>query len=145
MSVLVDTSIWSLALRRLRSSLNATELMLVKDWDRLVMDQRAKIIGPIRQEVLSGISEAEKFEVLRQVLNPFRDETILDRDYIDAATLSNRCRSSGVSVSAVDALICAVAIRLGLPIYSTDKDFKQIKRFAAISLYTPESTRRQVH
>lgn len=145
MNVLVDTSVWSLALRRLRSDLNPKELGLVEEWDQLVLDGRATIIGPIRQEVLSGIREKKQFEVLREVLDPFPDETIIDRDYIDAARVTNRCRSSGVNVSAVDALICAVAMRLESPIYSTDKDFQQIERFATISLYSPASKRRRVH
>jgi hypothetical protein len=109
------------------------------------MDGRAKIIGPIRQEVLSGIRGKEQFEVLRKVLSPFPDAEILDHDYIDAAMVTNRCRATGVSVSAVDALICAVATRTGSPIYSTDKDFRQIERFVEISLHAPESTPRRIH
>lgn len=144
MNVLVDTSIWSLALRRLRSDLNPAERVLVHDWERLVTERRATIIGPIRQEVLSGIREAEKFEALLKVLAPFPDEAIVDIDYVDAARITNRCRSAGLAVSAIDSLICAVAVRVGSPIYSTDHDFQRIKRFVAISLHATESPHRQL-
>ena len=105
---------------------------------------RFSIIGPIRQEVLSGIREAEKLEALRKVLAPFPDKDIVDIDYVDAARITNRCRSAGLAVSAIDALICAVAVRLESPIYSTDQDFRRISRLVAISLHEPESPRRQL-
>ena len=53
--ILIDTCIWSLALRRTRKDLNPQERKLYFRWRELVIDGSAALIGPIRQELLSGI------------------------------------------------------------------------------------------
>lgn len=60
--VLVDTPIWSLALRRTHTDLNPRERLLTGALRDLVRDGVAGIIGPIRQEVLSGIRVESVFE-----------------------------------------------------------------------------------
>ena len=50
MKVLVDTSIWSLAFRRR----NPVRDAYVTELERLVEEMRIQMIGPIRQEILSG-------------------------------------------------------------------------------------------
>ena len=71
MQVLVDTCIWSLALRLQTRHLNASEALLREELGNIVEEGRAQLIGPIRQELLSGIREAAQFERLREHLRGF--------------------------------------------------------------------------
>jgi predicted nucleic acid-binding protein len=136
MSVLVDTSIWSLALRRRERDLSGRERMLVAELAELVRDGRAKIIGLIRQELLSGIKTRAQFEKLRETLRAFRDELVDTEDHEAAAVASNDCRAKGVAVSVVDVLICAVARRRDIAIFTTDPDFENYARELALKLHT---------
>jgi predicted nucleic acid-binding protein len=134
LSVLVDTSIWSLALRRRRGDLHPEESVLVKRWEGLVRKGQAVIIGPIRQEILSGLRSTEQFERLRERLDPFDDLPILQSDYEEAARLFNRLRSRGITGTPTDLLICAVAQRLGTSIFTTDEDFRAYARHLTIRI-----------
>ena len=112
MKVLADTSVWSLALRRRKSSeLSAEERRLTRSLSEAISDGRVVMIGPIRQELLSGIKEAGQFEKLRVNLEPFSDEQLDSRDYEEAARMYNVCRTQGVECGPVDMLICCVALR----------------------------------
>ena len=104
MNVLVDTSVWSLALRRKSENLNTTEKFIVAELSELVREGRARLIGLVRQELLSGIKAAEHFETLRLHLRAFPDESIDTSDYEEAAKAGNRCRGKGIVVSIVDIL-----------------------------------------
>jgi len=122
MKVLVDTSVWSLALRRRASpKLSADDSKLVNALSEAITDARVAMIGPIRQELLSGIKEAAQFEKLKRALQPFRDEAIETADYEEAARLYNLCRSRGVECGPVDILICAVAWRRSWDVLTTDE------------------------
>lgn len=136
MTVLVDTSVWSLALRR-RSGTSAARVHVTEELARLVDEGRAALIGPIRQELLSGVRDATQFVLLRERLRAFDDIAIGLADYEDAAELSNRCRAKGVQGSSVDFLICAVALRRHLPIFTTDRDFTHFTAAIPILLHTP--------
>ncbi len=85
MMVLVDTSVWSLALRRKAGDLNAHERDLTLALTELIREGRAQIVGVIRQELLSGIREAERFEKLRNYLRAFDEPTLEIADYEAAA------------------------------------------------------------
>jgi predicted nucleic acid-binding protein len=136
MSVLVDTSVWSLALRRRPRDLSNGERAVVREFTGLVHDGRARIIGLIRQEVLSGIKTSSQFEELRQTLSAFRDEPVDTADHEAAAKAGNDCRTKGIAVSLVDILICAIAQRRGLAIFSTDPDFKNYARVLPLKLHS---------
>lgn len=64
MNVLVDTSVWSLARRG-----GSPNEAVVSELRSLIADARAVIIGPVRHEILSGITRQEQFERLRQALS----------------------------------------------------------------------------
>jgi hypothetical protein len=85
MNVLVGTSVWSLALRRKTASLNATEKFIVAELSEIVREGRARLIGLVRQELLSGIKTTEQFEKLRLHLRSFPDEPIDTADHEEAA------------------------------------------------------------
>jgi predicted nucleic acid-binding protein len=135
MSVLVDTPIWSLALRRPSARLSAQELRRVEEWKRLVSDGRARIAGIIRQEVLSGIRDAADFERLRERLAAFDDVPARSADHETAASYFNACRAKGVAASSFDALICALAARHDLSVFTTDADFSRYAAVLPIRLY----------
>src|SRR5260370_25174482 len=111
MNVIVDTPVWSLVLRRHPGQLGVAEQNLAKALVELVQESRVQMLGPIRQELLSGIREKTQFEKIREYLRAFEEPSLDAADYEDAARASNQCRSSGISGSAVDFLICAVAQR----------------------------------
>jgi predicted nucleic acid-binding protein len=133
--VLVDTNIWSLALRRSVKHLNALESEQIAQFRDLVQDDRVKLIGPVRQELLTGIRERLQFEQVRKQLQAFSDEPAMTRDYEEAAQCSNRCRSRGISGSNTDFLICAMAMGRGWQIFTADADFQAYVKVLAIQLF----------
>ncbi len=136
MLVLVDTPIWSLALRRRDTDLSSREQRLTASLRELIRDARAQLVGPIRQELLSGIRQEASFTKLRDQLRAF-DEPRLDvADYEEAARMNNQCRSRGVAGSAVDFLICAAALRRNWQIFTTDRDFTRYAAILSLKLYT---------
>ncbi|PYV18583.1 MAG: PIN domain nuclease [Acidobacteria bacterium] len=137
MNVLVDTSVWSLALRRRSRDLNPDETLIRDELAELIREGRAQLIGPVRQEVLSGIPSHIQYERLRRGLRAFEDPPVEVEDYEEAARASNRCRTAGVSGSAIDFLICAVALRRSWTVFTTDKDFARYARFLSLRLHMP--------
>ena|ERR1051326_8528472 len=131
MKVLIDTSVWSLALRRGPR----VENEVVRELAALVDDGRVVIIGPVRQELLSGLRERAQFERLREYLRAFRDLELTSDDYEEAALAYNRCRSKGIQGSNTDFLICAVAIRRELSIFTNDEDFGRYSKLLPIALH----------
>ena len=130
MNVLVDTSVWSLALRRTAFAHPAKHKL-----EELILDGRASIIGPVRQELLSGVKIITQFELLKEKLRAFSDIELRTEDYEEAAYFFNECRKHGIQGSNTDFLICATAARRTLPIFTTDQDFARYAKFIPISLY----------
>ena len=131
MKVLVDTPIWSYALRSKNKEYQSEIDSLIS----LIRDQRAIIIGPIRQEILSGYSDLRKFRIIKDKLSYFDNTPIWDVDYELAAEFSNRCRIEGIQGSHIDFLICAVANRIDIPIFTNDKDFEHYQKIIPINLF----------
>lgn len=130
MKVLVDTSVWSLALRRRAPADPSVEVLR-----RLLSAGRAALVGPIRQEVLSGIREAAAFERLRDHLSAFQDEPVETADYEEAARAFNTCRRRGLQGSNTDFLLCAIAIRRRFPLLTTDDDFTRYAQVLPLALH----------
>ena len=135
MRVLVDTTIWSLALRR--RDPKPTERALTDELSELIGELRAVIIGPIRQEVLSGIPDPNVFSDVQQHLEAFDDLPIETEDYVEAARMFNICRAGGVQGSHTDFIICAVSNRHSAPVFTTDKDFEQYSHHLDLRLHSP--------
>ncbi|MDJ0687907.1 MAG: PIN domain-containing protein [Xenococcaceae cyanobacterium MO_188.B32] len=129
--VIVDTCIWSLALR----GKTPRDREVTEELTSLIKENRAKIIGLIRQEILSGYSDFARYEKLRNKLRAFPNEQVIDVDYESAAEYSNICRSKGIQGSHTDFLICAVSTRLKMEIYTNDKDFGHYSKHLPISLH----------
>jgi len=135
MNIIIDTSVWSLALRRQPSSASTLTRELVE----LVREGRAAMLGPVRQELLSGVRGEQQFETLREHLRAFPDIPLEAEDYEEAASFFNKCRAKGIKGSNTDFLICATAARRGFGILTTDADFTHFARILPIELHTPRA------
>lgn len=136
MTLLVDTSVWSLALRRdaeggepevqaLRSALKCTDGVVTT--------------GLVLQELLQGFCGpraraqlVETFDALR-LIQPDRD------DHIAAADLRNLCRRSGVQLGTIDALLLQLSIRHELILLTTDQDFTHAAKYCPLALWAPKT------
>ncbi len=132
MKVIVDTSIWSEALRKIQTPTRASYTSELKE---LISEGRVVLLGSIRQEILSGIRHSDQFENLKSQLSSFEDHPITSQDYELAAELFNQCRSKGIQGSNTDFLICAVSLRNRFSIFTTDLDFKHFSKHIKIHLY----------
>jgi predicted nucleic acid-binding protein len=136
MRVLVDTSVWSLALSRRKQVQNPES----EELERLIAARVVAIAGPIRQEILSGVRDKAQFERLETHLDAFPDLPLTAEDYVTAAKFYNLCRAKGIRGSNTDLLICAVAVRHDLSVYTTDGDFANFAKFLPIALHDVRGT-----
>ena len=135
--VLVDTPIWSLALRRRAVDLSLSERRLTQILYELVRKRDVQLLGATRQEVLSGIREESQFRRIRDHLRGFPDVELDTTDYEEAARISNLCRQQGIADSTVDMMVCAAALRHNWEIFTTDRDFVHYARVVPLQLLKP--------
>ncbi len=140
MTLLVDTSVWSLALRR-DASASEPEVHALKD--ALLGADIVVTTGLVLQELLQGFAGPkaraqiiERFAAL-PLLQPDRD------DHVAAAELRNTCRRACVQVGTIDALLAQLCIHHELTLLTTDKDFVLAARHCALRLWTPRGTARR--
>ena len=133
MKVIVDASVWSLALRRRTDPQNVA----VKVLRELIQDALIVMLGCIRQEILSGVRSSDQFEKLRDQLRAFPDEFLQTKDYEKAAEFFNVCQRQGIQGSNTDFLICAAAANRGYAIFTTDRDFSRFRAAVGITLFSP--------
>lgn len=134
MTLLVDTSVWSLALRRDAVSESPEVLALQR---ALSVGDMILTTGLILQELLQGFSGAR---AAKQIVDRFTALPLISptrQDHIDAAELKNRCRRSGVQVGTIDALIAQLCIKHNLVLLTTDRDFDHIARHHALKVWRP--------
>jgi predicted nucleic acid-binding protein len=136
MKVVVDTSVWSLALRRNIATENSQtddvlKIVLLRDW---IADGRVVLLGAIRQEILSGIRHPAQYVRLRDYLRAFPNVELAMADYELAAEFYNTCRQKGVQGSNTDFLICAAACQRNYGILTTDRDFQNFREHIPITL-----------
>ncbi len=131
MNLFVDTSVWSLALRRDKPSAGVEVSRLAE-----ALEGGAQVFttGLVLQELLQGFSGPRDHDVIIERFGslPF---LVPDRtDHIDAADLRNRCRQQGVQVGTIDALLAQLCIRHDLVMLTTDKDFAVIAEIHPLRL-----------
>lgn len=131
MKVIVDTCVWSLALCRSA----VPDAACVAELRELITELRCQIMGPIRQEILSGVKTPAQFETLRGHLRAFPDLPLTAEDHELAAEFFNINRRKGIQGSNTDFLICAAAVRNNMPIFTTDADFKLFQKHIPIVLH----------
>jgi predicted nucleic acid-binding protein len=115
-NVIAGTCVWSLALRRG----GQTDSPTVRRLRSLIADYRVRMIGPIRQEILSGIRDPAQFKRLQERLASFPDLPIVTKDYVTAASYFNLSRAKGIQGSNTDFLICAVAVRNQCEVFTAE-------------------------
>lgn len=140
MKVLVDTCVWSLFLRRRRSAaLSPAEQKLADLLKEATQDGRVAILGPIRQEVLSGIRDQAQFRKTELILEPFPDEELTSADYVAAARCFNRCRDHRLECGPVDILICSVAAQRHWSVLTNDQAL--IRRLEVMGVAHPGASK----
>jgi len=135
MKIIIDTCIWSLALRR--NEIQSNEY--VEELKELIKEVRAQLVGPVRQELLSGIKSKKQFNLLRNHLAAYDDLELEREDYELAAEYFNTARKKGIQGSNTDFLICAISTRRNMPILTTDNDFSNFKAVLPIRLHSPRA------
>lgn len=134
MDTIVDTSIWSLALRRKYEGLSQAEKHYISIFQTLIEQGVVVLIGSIRQEILSGIKHNSQFVKLSSALRIFPDLQLKPEHYELAAQCFNQCRKKGIQGSNTDFLICAVGIYFKIPIFTSDHDFARFQKILPIQL-----------
>jgi len=133
-TLLVDTSVWSLALRRDRVR---DEPQVEALRQALGGAQSVVTTGLILQELMQGFAGAR---AQREIVERFAALPLLvpDRqDYIDAAAIRNRCRRAGIQLGTIDALLAQLGMRHRLVLLSTDNDFVHAARHCALRVWAP--------
>jgi hypothetical protein len=138
--ILVDTCIWSLALRSNKQPDSNIEVI---EFQELIEEVRVQLIGPIRQEILSGVKGKQQFLKLKKILSAFPDLPLASEDFELAAEYFNTLRSKGIQGSNTDFLICAVSTRNNMPIFSNDNDFSYYKKYIPITLHAPRVAKKE--
>jgi predicted nucleic acid-binding protein len=132
MSLFVDTSVWSLALRRDAPSPAAHVAALIQG---IQSGESILTTGLILQELLQGFSGPRARE---QILERFSALPLVvpeRQDHIDAAELRNTCRRHGVQVGTIDALLAQLCVHHNLTLLTSDNDFQRIANHCALRLW----------
>lgn len=131
MELFVDTSVWSLALRRTPPS-RGPEVERLSE--ALRRGDLVTTTGLVLQELLQGFRgpTARRKIVERFSLLPLVTPTV--EDHVAAAELRNRCRRKGVQIGTIDALIARLCIRHRLRLLTTDRDFASMAPYCDLRL-----------
>jgi predicted nucleic acid-binding protein len=127
----VDTCVWTRFLRRNRP----TDDPICTEVAKLVRADAIQMLGPIRQELLSGAQPQDRFDQLKEYLRFYPNLPLDEEDDENAASLYNTCRSKGVQGTSTDLLICAAAIRYRMLVFTTDTDFDALAKHVPIDLH----------
>jgi predicted nucleic acid-binding protein len=107
---------------------------------KLIENQNIVVIGPVKQELLSGISNKNTFNKLRTKMRAFINFKIKSADYELAADYYNNCMKNGIQGSAIDFLICSISVRNKFEIYTEDDDFTLFQKYLPIKFYKAKQT-----
>ena len=121
MSLLVDTSVWSLAFRR-DTEVQVPEVLALRN--ALLGTDQVFSTGLVLQELLQGFSGPKARDSIVERFAAFAFLEPDRQDYIDAAEVRNMCRKRGVQIGTIDALLIQLAHRHDLAILTTDQDFR---------------------
>ncbi len=132
MSLLVDTSVWSLALRR-DAPPDVPEVRALRD--ALAGGEIVATTGVILQELLQGIVPEQARTQIVEMFAALEYHTPSREDHVAAAAVRNTLRSAGVQVGPIDALIAQLAIAGGHRLLTTDNDFRTASRHISLQLW----------
>jgi predicted nucleic acid-binding protein len=132
-NVLVDTSVWSLALRRDASP----DIKEIEILTRCLQRQDVLFTtGLIIQELLQGFRGPKQRD---RILEHFSSLPLIIpdlTDHIQAASLQTTCRRKGVQIGTIDALLGQLAIGHDLDFLTTDRDFMLMSHHTPLRLLT---------
>ena len=132
MSLFVDTSVWSLALRRDAEQRGREVERLA---DALTRGQPVLTTGLVLQELLQGFQGPKDRQAILDRFEPL-PLIVPDRgDHVAAAELRNECRRHGIQVGTVDALLAQICIRHDLVMLTTDSDFERVAAHSELALW----------
>jgi predicted nucleic acid-binding protein len=129
--VIIDTCVWSRFLRRNRPSSDP----VAGEVERLVRADAVELLGPIRQELLSGAFPSARFEQLKEYLRFYPNLPLTEEDDESAAAYYNLLREHGVQGTGIDLLICAAAVRHAMKVFTLDTDFESYAKHIPIKLH----------
>jgi len=131
-NLVVDTSVWSLLLRRKSPVPDNPHLARLRH--HLEKPDAIHLPAIVLVELLDGVKECRQFDLLVEYFAAFPVVDTCREDCVEAARLANACRARGVLASSVDFLIAATCIRRGYPLLSADRDFAHIARHCPLVL-----------
>ena len=131
--IIIDTTIWSKIFRR--KKIANGDMDIIRKVYELLDSEEEILLGPVRQELLSGIANKDIFYDLKINLSGFNNYEVQLTDHDLAAEYFNVCLSKGIQGSPTDYLICAVACRYNFKIFTEDKDFNYYKKYLPIKMY----------
>jgi predicted nucleic acid-binding protein len=132
MMLLVDTSVWSLALRR---DVVAAQTEVLYLEQALLGSQPVVTTGLVLQELLQGFSGPK---ARAQIIERFSSLPLVQpdrQDHVDAASLRTTCRRGGVQIGTIDALLAQLCIRHYLTLLTTDQDFVHAARHCRLRIW----------
>ena len=131
MRVLVDTSVWSLALRRKGP---ADHPAVAKLGGLLHAGEDVFVCGLVLQEVLQAFRSESAFGTVRRHFDAFPLLPLARRDFVEAASLHRRCAATGVVASTTDCQIATAAIRHRCLLLTADRDFERMATVSPLEL-----------
>ncbi len=126
MNLVVDTSVWSLILRR--PHVEEDNLYIQAFRAHINQEDGIFLIGNILQALLDGVKNRQAFERLVKILTPFPLLELSRSTYILASEIRNTCRTKGIQTGPIDFLIAAACVEHGFPLLTADHDFSHIAK-----------------
>ena len=136
MSLLVDTSVWSLALRR-DAELHVLEVVALRN--ALLGTDQIFSTGLVLQELLQGFAGPKARE---SILERFTALAFIEpdrQDHVEAAEIRNTCRRNGVQIGTIDALLIQLCKKHDLQLLTTDNDFRSARLHVEFNLWSPSA------
>lgn len=133
MSLFVDTSAWSLALRRDAPPEQPEVIALAR---ALEAGEPIYSTGLVLQELLQGFTGPKAPEAILERFSALPLVTPERQDHIKAAELRNACRRSGIQIGTVDALIAQICIRHSFTLLTCDKDFHAVAKQFSLRVWS---------
>ena len=136
MSLLVDTSVWSLALRR-DAELHVLEVVALRN--ALLGTDQVFSTGLVLQELLQGFAGPKARE---SILERFTALAFIEpgrQDHVEAAEIRNACRRNGVQIGTIDALLIQLSRKHDLQLLTTDNDFRSARLHVEFNLWSPSA------
>jgi predicted nucleic acid-binding protein len=131
LNVLVDTSVWSEALRRKKNNISSENTFI---YHLIKNEEEILLTGSIIQEILTGIKNTKLFEEIEYHLNFFHYLELEKKEYSEAARLRNQCAQKGVAVTTIDCQIVIVAINRNIYLATYDSDFQLIAKHTKLKV-----------